>query len=121
MSTCLGLVLPVAGAAAKVALDASLTDSLEKQLELAQTTADFALQGSTAATDWLTHSDELATPSRDLTQTSPHSDLIRAQGPLLQEFHQFIRKADPSFGGLVRVQNKRQEFLWVHEQFVDQY
>jgi hypothetical protein len=32
-----------------------------------------------------------------------------------------LKEKDPSFGGLVRVQNKRREFLWVHEQFVGEY
>lgn len=27
----------------------------------------------------------------------------------------------PSFGGLVHVRNKRQEFLWVHPQFEGEY
>jgi hypothetical protein len=27
----------------------------------------------------------------------------------------------PGFGGLVRVMNKRQEFLWVHEKFAGEY
>ena len=31
------------------------------------------------------------------------------------------RREDPGFGGLVRVRNKRQEFVWVHEQFEGEY
>ena len=26
-----------------------------------------------------------------------------------------------SFGGLIPVMNKRQEFLWIHEQFASEY
>jgi hypothetical protein len=29
--------------------------------------------------------------------------------------------SNPGFGGLVRVMNKRQEFLWVHERFAGEY
>jgi hypothetical protein len=39
------------------------------------------------------------------------------------EFHALFKAKDPSygFGGLVRVMNKRQEFLWVHEKFAGEY
>ena len=42
---------------------------------------------------------------------------------MLRELHSLLKAKDPanSFGGLVRVQNKRREFLWVHEQFVSEY
>ncbi len=42
---------------------------------------------------------------------------------MLRQLHAFLEEQDPakSFGGLVKVQNKRREFLWVHEQFVDEY
>ncbi len=32
-----------------------------------------------------------------------------------------LKEKDPGFGGLVKVQNKRREFLRVHEQFIDEY
>jgi internalin A len=42
---------------------------------------------------------------------------------MLREFQALLKANDPSssFGGLVRVRNKRQEFLWVHEQFEAEY
>ncbi len=40
---------------------------------------------------------------------------------LLRQLHAWLIENDPSFGGLVRVQNKRQEFLWVHQQFEQEY
>ena len=48
-------------------------------------------------------------------------EAIRAQGAVLRQLHAWVKKEDPSFGGLVRVQNKRQEFLWVHPQFEKEY
>jgi hypothetical protein len=45
----------------------------------------------------------------------------RAEGALLRELHSFLKAKDPGFGGLVRVMNKRQEFLWVHEKFAGEY
>jgi len=40
-----------------------------------------------------------------------------------RELHALLKAKDPSegFGGLVRVMNKRQEFLWVHEKFAGEY
>ena len=35
--------------------------------------------------------------------------------------HTLLKAKDPSFGGLVRVMNKRQGFLWVHEKFAGEY
>jgi hypothetical protein len=46
---------------------------------------------------------------------------IRAQGTVLRQLHAWLKGKDPSFGGLVRVQNKRQEFLWVYPQFENEY
>lgn len=49
------------------------------------------------------------------------NDSVRAHGAILREVHTFLKDEDPGFGGLVRVQNKRREFLWVHERFVSEY
>ncbi|TVQ58626.1 MAG: hypothetical protein EA366_06395 [Spirulina sp. DLM2.Bin59] len=48
-------------------------------------------------------------------------EAIRAQGSMLRELHTMLKEKDPGFGGLVRVQNKRREFLWVHPQFAKEY
>jgi internalin A len=39
----------------------------------------------------------------------------------LRELHALLKAKDSGFGGLVRVMNKRQEFLWVHEKFAGEY
>ncbi len=46
---------------------------------------------------------------------------IRARGAMLREPHRLLEEKDPTFGGLVRVQNKRREFLWVHPRFAGEY
>jgi internalin A len=46
---------------------------------------------------------------------------IRSQGSALRELHAFLKEKDQRFGGLLRVQNKRREFLWIHPKFADQY
>jgi hypothetical protein len=53
-----------------------------------------------------------------------HSTLgvaLRSDGSALRELHALFKAKDPGFGGLVRVMNKRQEFLWVHEKFAGEY
>ena len=48
---------------------------------------------------------------------------LSAQGSTLRELHALLKDKDPAnrFGGLVRVQNKRREFLWVHSQYRNEY
>jgi hypothetical protein len=36
-------------------------------------------------------------------------------GAALHELHALLKAKGSGFGGLVRVMNRRQEFLWVHE------
>ena len=50
-----------------------------------------------------------------------HGISIRAENAALRELHALLKAKDPGFGGLVRVMNKRQEFLWVHEKFASEY
>jgi len=45
----------------------------------------------------------------------------RAENATLRELHALLKGVDPGFGGLVRVLNKRNEFLWVHEKFAGEY
>ena len=47
--------------------------------------------------------------------------LVAARGSALRELHAFLEKEDAGFGGLERVRNRRNEFLWVHPQFVGEY
>ena len=46
---------------------------------------------------------------------------LRAENATLCELHTLLKARDPGFGGLVRVMNKPQEFLWVHEKFASEY
>jgi len=63
-------------------------------------------------TDWLGGAD---------STTLERGEAIRAQGATLRELHTLLKTKDPGDGGLVRVMNKRQEFLWVHEKFASEY
>jgi hypothetical protein len=112
MSITLGLISPVVGSATKLMLDDTTYKSIEKQLDLGQKSLEFALKGSDVAVDWQSKTD---TPDLE------HGEAIRAQGAMLRQLQALLKKEDPGFGGLVRVQNKRREFLWVHPQFVSEY
>jgi C-terminal of Roc, COR, domain/Ras of Complex, Roc, domain of DAPkinase/Leucine rich repeat len=112
MSVTLGLILPVASSTTKLMLDDATYKDISEQLDLGQKSVEFALKGSDLAVDWQAKGDKT---------NLEHGDAIRVEGSMLRELHVLLKKKDPGFGGLVRVQNKRREFLWVHPQFVDEY
>ncbi|HEX5715047.1 MAG TPA: COR domain-containing protein, partial [Thermoanaerobaculia bacterium] len=108
----LSLVLPVASSATKLVLDEASYKGIEKELDLSQKSIDSVLKGGEKAGNWLGHRD-----APDLER----GDAIQAQGAILRQLHVWLKEEDSSFGGLVRVRNKRQEFLWVHSQFEKEY
>nr|AAX07516.1 GTP-binding protein [Gemmata sp. Wa1-1] len=113
LGTTLSLVLPVAGAITKVALDEATYKGIEKQLDLGQKSLEFVLKGGEKLEPWLTKDDA----SKGIDQGDP----VRADSSALRQLHVWLKEKDASFGGLVRVRNKRNEFLWVHEQFEGEY
>jgi C-terminal of Roc, COR, domain/Ras of Complex, Roc, domain of DAPkinase/Leucine rich repeat len=112
LTSTLSLVLPVASSATKLLTEESSYKRIEKELDLGQKSIDSVLKGGEKLGGWLGRSD-----APDLG----HGEAVRAQGAILRELHAFLKEQDPKFGGLVRVQNKRQEFLWVHSQFEKEY
>ncbi|MEN3334442.1 MAG: hypothetical protein V7641_3807, partial [Blastocatellia bacterium] len=111
LTSTLSLVLPVASSTVKLALDEVAYKRIEKELELAQKTIDSVGKGLDNAKSFL-------------KQSAPdveHDEAVRAQGAILRQLQVWLKEKDPSFGGLVRVQNKRHEFLWVHPQFEKEY
>ncbi|WP_346292191.1 leucine-rich repeat domain-containing protein [Sphaerothrix gracilis] len=108
----LSLVLPVAASTTQFMLDDATYQGIQEELDLGQKSLEFGIQGSDLAVDWQTKRN-----SPDFEQ----GEAVRAQGSMLRELHALLKEKDPGFGGLVRVQNKRREFLWVHPQFVSEY
>jgi Leucine-rich repeat (LRR) protein len=108
----LSLVLPIASSAVKLALDDTAYKAIEEELDFGKDCINASLEGSEKIGGWLGGSDA---PSLE------HGEAIRAQGGMLRELQALLKAKDPGFGGLVRVQNKRQEFLWVHPQFEKEY
>ncbi|MDX2217385.1 MAG: COR domain-containing protein [Oculatellaceae cyanobacterium bins.114] len=108
----LSLVLPVAASTTQFMLDDATYKGIQEELDLGQKSLEFGIKGSNMAIDWQTKRD---------SQEFEQGEAIRAQGSMLRELHAMLKEKDPSFGGLVQVQNKRREFLWVHPQFVNEY
>jgi hypothetical protein len=109
----LSLVLPVAASATKFMLDDATYKGIEEELDLGQKSIESTLKSSDLATNLST--------DRDAPDWQQGDSAIMAKGSILRELHALLKAKDPGFGGLVRVQNRRREFLWVHEQFVDEY
>jgi Leucine-rich repeat (LRR) protein len=103
ITTTASLILPVASAGLKLTLD----EAIYKKLDFSKEVINASLGGFSKSTDLLTQTD---LPKE-----------LRADASSLRELHVFLQKEDPTFGGLKRVQNKRREFLWVHEKFASEY
>ena len=86
--------------------------AIEKQLILGKDSLDSVLKGVEQVNDWL---EGCGLPDSQLHETT------QAHSANLGQLHAWLKEKDPSFGGLVRVQNKQHEFLWVHPQFVGEY
>jgi len=108
----LSLVLPVAASATKFVMDDAAYKGLEKELELGEKSLDSVLKGGKTSVAWLGRRD---------TPNFEHGEAIRSQGAVLRQLHAWLKEKDSGFGGLVRVQNNRQEYLWVHPQFELEY
>ncbi len=102
----------MAASGIKLAVDESAYKAIEEQLDFGKSMIDAVIGGGTKIGDWMG-----ATDSARLE----HGEAIRAEGAILREFQALIKAKDPGFGGLIRVMNKRQEFLWVHPRFEKEY
>lgn len=112
LSSTLKLVLPVASAALEVAIDETAYKRIERQLGLGEKCVDALLDVGDKGGAWFAQDDS---PEME---PGPVRD---ARGAVLRQLQVWLKEQDPGFGGLVRVQNKRQEFLWVHPQFEHEY
>ena len=108
----LTLVLPVASSGGKLALDEKAYKAVEEQLDFSRNVIAATIGEGAKIGEFMGATDKT---------TLEHGEAIRAQGATLRELHALLKAKDPGFGGLVRVMNKRQEFLWVHPQFEKEY
>ena len=112
MANALSLALPIAASGANLVIDKAIYDSLEDYFNFGKEVIDATLSASDKAGLWTDAGDYV-----DL----PDGTAVLAENATLRELHSFLKEKDPGFGGLVRVMNKRQEFLWVHEKFAGEY
>ncbi len=108
----LSLVLPVASSAAKLALDEAAYQAIAAELDLGKNAMKAISGGGGVAGDFLGTADSV---------NFERGEAMRAQGAALRELHVLLKAKDPGFGGLIRVMNNRQEFLWVHPRFEGEY
>jgi hypothetical protein len=112
LSGTLGMVLPVASSAIKLKLDDAAYKLIEEQLDFGKSIIDATVEEAGVIGKFMSTAD---------STTLEHSVAIRAENAALRELHALLKAKDPGFGGLVRVLNKRNEFLWVHERFAGEY
>ena len=86
--------------------------AIEEQLDFGKSVIDAVIGEGARVEDWL---------GAGASGRPEHDEAIRGQGATLREIQALLKARDPGFGGLVRVMNKRQEFLWVHPQFEKEY
>ena len=114
LSTTLSLALPIAFSRIKLQMTDAAYKAIENQLTFGKSCAESFLKAGDMTRDWLTSGDDFQKDSgREL----------QSHGAVLRELHAILKAKDPAnrFGGLIRVQNKRREFLWVHPQFSAEY
>ena len=97
--------------AAKLTLDKATYEGIEQQLELGQKSCESVLKATGKAAEW----------GRRDAPDFERGQAIKADEADLRRFQAWLKEQDPGFGGLVRVQNKRREFLWVHPKFETEY
>ena len=109
IATVLSAISPVAIAATNLSLTDTAFDAIQAEINLTQKTLALATAGPQGL---------LADPGDSDVE---FGGAICAQGSVLRQLHALLKAKDPSFGGLLRVQNKRREFVWIHPQFVEEY
>jgi len=93
-------------------MDDTQYKSIENELNFGKEVINGVLSAGKSVGPWVDSGDAV-----DL----PHETSIHAENATLRELYALLKSKDPGFGGLVRVLNKRNEFLWVHEKFAGEY
>lgn len=112
MTGALSLALPVVASGLPLVIDKAAYEVFKDSIGFGKNVIDATLKASDISEAWKDKGSSV-----DLTQGVG----IRAEHSALRELQAFLKEKDPGFGGLVRVTNRRQEFLWVHEKFTSEY
>lgn len=143
IATTLSLVLPIAGAGAKITIDDNAknleeaadlfkelgTGSVEAARKIGEqffagNDIDIAVKKISeqfSAGDDIDIIDIDIIPDDSLRNRFAHGNPLAPEAAMLREIQQLLKAKDIGFGGLVRVQNKRGEFLWVHPDYKQEY
>jgi hypothetical protein len=109
----LSLAVPIAPAAAGVLLDDATHQRLSASLNLMEKSAASFLDLTKSTGRWLRKKD-VPQPAVDAMELQERTVSLRA-------VHALLKERDPAFGGLVRVQNRRYQYMWVHRRYVAEY
>jgi internalin A len=96
----------------EIELDREWFRQIEEQLDFGKSVIDATISEGTRVGEWTGAAD---------TTTLERGGTIAPKVQLCANCTLFSKLRTLSFGGLVRVMNKRQEFLWVHERFKAKY
>lgn len=112
LHTTLSLVLPVAVSGIKLALDDKSFKAIEEELEFSSKMIESSVGASEKFGFFVSKS-----------KLDQHLTPIELSGYRLKEIHSVIKEQDPFYKslGLVRVLNKRKEFIWVHPNYEGEY
>jgi hypothetical protein len=121
VATTLSLVLPIAGAGAKIAIDDN-AKNLEEAADLFKELGTGGLGAASKFGEQLIAGDDIdLIPDDSLRNRFAHGSPLTPEAAILREIQQLLKAKDIGFGGLVRVQTKRGEFLWVHPDYKQEY
>jgi C-terminal of Roc, COR, domain/Ras of Complex, Roc, domain of DAPkinase/Leucine rich repeat len=121
VATTLSLVLPIAGAGAKIAIDDN-AKNLEEAADLFKELGTGGLGAASKFGEQLIAGDDIdLIPDASIRNRFAHGNPLTPEAGMLREIQQLLKAKDIRFGGLVRVQTKRGEFLWVHPDYKQEY
>ncbi len=122
----LSLVLPVAGAAVKWSMDEAAYKTAANGLDLSQKSFSALLGAAGRGGEWLARDDDAKLSDvggEESAFEAKSEDVNRYGGPragreaMLREVQALLKDRDPGFGGMLRVRNKRNQFVWIHPRF----
>jgi internalin A len=123
VATTLSLVLPIAGAGAKILIDDN-AKNLEEAADLFKELGTGGLGAMSKLGEQFISGDDIDfSPDASIRNQFAHGNPLTPEAAMLREIQQLLKEKDKprTFGGLVRVQNKRGEFLWVHPNYKQEY
>jgi internalin A len=121
IATTLSLVLPIAGAGAKMAIDDN-AKNLEEAADLFKELGTGGLGAMSKLGEQFISGDDIdLIPDTSIRNQLAYGSSLTPEAAMLREIQQLLKAKDIGFGGLVRVQNKRGEFLWVHPDYKQEY